>query len=116
MSTSPAPIDIREARAQRVWLTDDALVVELVDGRTISVPVTWYPRLAHGTHGERAHWRLIGDGEGIHWPDLDEDLTVAGLLEGKRSGESPTSLKKWLSGRKPAGKKEARKPSRLTRR
>lgn len=100
MSTSPSPIDISEARAQRVSLTEDALVVDLVDGRTITVPLTWYPRLAHGNHAERAHWRLIGEGEGIHWPDLDEDISVEGLLAGRRSGETQASLRRWFETRK----------------
>lgn len=100
MSTSPSPIDISEARAQRVSLTDDTLVVELVDGRTITVPLTWYPRLAHGSQAERAHWRLIGEGEGIHWPELDEDISVEGLLAGRRSGETQASLRRWFESRK----------------
>ena len=100
MSTSPSPIEISQARAQRVSLTEDALVVELVDGRTITVPLTWYPRLAHGTLAERAHWRLIGEGEGIHWPDVDEDISVEGLLAGRRSGETQASLRRWLETRK----------------
>ena len=100
MSTSPSPIEISQARAQHVSLTDDALVVELVDGRTITVPLTWYPRLAHGTPAERANWRLIGEGEGIHWPDVDEDISVEGLLAGRRSGETQASLGRWLENRK----------------
>jgi hypothetical protein len=68
--------ELRAARAQHVAVTDDALVVDLVDGRTVSVPVSWYPRLAHGTPSERANWRLIGRGEGIHWPELDEDISA----------------------------------------
>lgn len=99
MSTSPSPIDLSQARAQHVSLTEDALVVELIDGRTITVPLTWYPRLAHGTHTERAHWRLIGEGEGLHWPDLDEDISVEGLLAGRRSGETQASLRRWFEGR-----------------
>jgi hypothetical protein len=83
-----------------VSVTEDSLVVELVDGRTVTVPVTWYPRLAHGTSAERANWRFIGDGEGIHWPDLDEDISVEGLLAGRRSGESAPSLRWWLESRK----------------
>jgi hypothetical protein len=82
--------------AQRVTLTEDALVVDLADGRTVSVPLLWYPRLAHGTPAERANWRLIGPGEGIHWPDLDEDISVASLLAGRPSGETQDSLRKWL--------------------
>ena len=102
MSTSPLPNRVQEARARRVSVADDVLSVELVDGRTISVPVEWYPRLAHGNAAEQNHWRLIGDGEGIHWPDLDEDISVEGLLAGRRSGESQTSVRGWLERRRPA--------------
>lgn len=100
MSTSPLQSDVTEARAQRVSVTADTLVVDLVDGRTISVPLAWYPRLAHGTPAERAHWRFIGDGEGIHWPDLDEDISIEGLLAGRRSGETQASLGRWLESRR----------------
>ncbi|MBI2186152.1 MAG: DUF2442 domain-containing protein [Acidobacteria bacterium] len=99
MNTSSTPTDIAEARAQRVSVTDDSLVVDLLDGRIISVPLAWYPRLAHGTPAERSHWRFIGDGEGIHWPDLDEDISVEGLLAGRRSGETQESLRRWLERR-----------------
>jgi hypothetical protein len=109
-------VDIQEARAQSVSVSDEALSVDLVDGRTVIVPLVWFPRLWHGSKEERNNFEIFGDGAYLHWPDLDEDLTVAGLLEGKRSGESPASLKKWLSSRKPASKKQARKPSRRTRR
>jgi hypothetical protein len=101
MSTLLPLNDISEARAQHVSVTEDALAVELVDGRTITVPLTWYPRLVHGSPGEREHWRLIGEGEGIHWPDLDEDIHVEGLLAGRRSGETQASLRRWLNGRAP---------------
>lgn len=100
MSTSPLPSDLAEARALRVSLTEDALAVELVDGRTVTVPVTWYPRLAHGSLAERGNWRLIGEGEGIHWPDLDEDISIEGVLAGRRSGETQASLRRWLQSRK----------------
>ena len=100
MSTSTSPIETAEARAQRVKLTDDVLIVDLLDGRTIAVPLTWYPRLAHGSEAERAHWRLIGEGEGIHWPDLDEDVSVEGLLAGRRSGETQFSLRRWFESRR----------------
>ena len=93
-------IEIQEARVKSVTVSDDALTVDLVDGRTIIVPLVWYPRLWHGTPDERNHFEIIGDGMYIHWPELDEDLTVAGLLAGRRSGESPQSLKKWLEARK----------------
>jgi hypothetical protein len=85
--------------AQAVRVTDCELTVELDDGRTISVPIVWYPRLAHGTPEELAHWELNGPGLGIHWPDLDEDISVRGLLLGRKSGESQRSLKRWLESR-----------------
>lgn len=97
------PIEHWPPLAQHVTLTDDALVVELVDGRTILVPLAWYPRLVHGTVAERAHWRLIGRGEGIHWPDLDEDISVENLLAGAGSGESQRSFRRWLESRAPTG-------------
>lgn len=93
-------IEIPEAHAQGVEVRTDSLFVELVDGRTITAPLTWYPRLWHGNERERAHFEIIGDGAYIHWPYLDEDLTVAGILAGRRSNESPASLKKWLASRK----------------
>jgi hypothetical protein len=101
MTTSPA--DLRAVLAQDVRVTDDALVVELLDGRTLSVPLAWYPRLAHGTVAERANWRFIGRGDGIHWPQLDEDISVEDLLAGRRSGETQASLQRWLQARKAAG-------------
>jgi uncharacterized protein DUF2442 len=85
-----------------VTLTNEALTVELVDGRVLSVPLVWYPRLAHATPEERSRWRFIGRGMGIHWPDLDEDISVANLLAGKPSGESQRSLKRWLELRRGA--------------
>src|ERR1051325_3786559 len=92
-------IEIQEARAQAVALTDDALTVDLADGRTIIVPLVWFPRLWHATPQERNRFDIFGGGAYIRWPDLDEDLTLAGLLEGRRSGESSQSLKKWLDRR-----------------
>ena len=86
-------------RAFGLSVTDEALTVDLLDGRRISVPLGWYPRLLHGTPAERAHWRLIQGGEGIHWPYLDEDISVESLILGRPSGESQTSLERWLSGR-----------------
>ena len=80
-------------------VTDDTLTVDLDDGRTISVPIGWYPRLAYGTAAERAHYQISGSGYGIHWPDLDEDVGVEGLRPGKRSGESRTSFARWLESR-----------------
>jgi uncharacterized protein DUF2442 len=96
-------IELREAVAQSLSVTEDALVVDLTDGRTITVPIAWFPRLAHGTEQERVNWRLIGKGEGIHWPDLDEDISVESLLAGRRSGETQDSLRRWLDGRRAKG-------------
>lgn len=85
--------------AENVVVADDTLSVDLRDGRTISVPLAWFPRLLHSTPEERRNWRLIGKGQGIHWEDLDEDISVQGLLTGKHSGESQASFKKWLNSR-----------------
>lgn len=85
--------------AEDVKVTHDALKVDLNDGRTISVPLTWYPRLLHATLKERENWRLTGAGRGVHWPDIDEDIGVEGLLAGHSSGESQTSFEKWLQER-----------------
>ena len=101
MTTSPT--ELRPVLAQDVRITPDVLIVELVDGRTLTVPVAWYPRLAHGTEAERNNWRLIGRGDGIHWPALDEDIAVEDLLAGRRSGETDASLRRWLEARKAAG-------------
>jgi hypothetical protein len=91
---------IREAQAQRLTVTEDSLTVDLVDGRTIAVPLAWFPRLAHAKPEERANWHLIGRGSGIHWPDIDEDISVESLLAGRRSAESPESLERWLTQRR----------------
>ena len=88
-----------DVRAQKVVVTADSLTVDLNDGRSISVPLAWYPRLLHGAPEERNNWRLIGNSEGIHWPDLDEDISVENLLSGKPSGESQDSFKNWLKRR-----------------
>lgn len=85
--------------AVQVHVNDDTLSVELSDGRAISLPLSWFPRLSHGTADERNKWRLIAGGRGIHWTDLDEDISVENLLAGKPSGESQTSFKKWLDSR-----------------
>ena len=93
-------VETQEPRAQEVRVDEEALTVDLVDGRTLIVPLVWFPRLWHGTPEERRNFEVFGDGAFIHWPDLDEDLSVAGLLSGLRSGESPGSLKKWLDARR----------------
>jgi len=97
-------VERRIATAQYVTVTEDALIFDLADGRTVSVPLAWYPRLWHGTPEERNNWRLIGKGEGIHWPALDEDLSVENLVFGQPSGESQRSFKRWLENRAARGK------------
>jgi Protein of unknown function (DUF2442) len=92
-------LDKAASRATAVRLTDDSLVVDLADGRTVSVPLAWYPRLLEGSPHERAHHRFIGEGEGIHWPDLDEDISVENILAGKASGEGSKSFERWLKSR-----------------
>jgi hypothetical protein len=92
---SSSNIDLRVSRIIDVKVTDDTLSVELEDGRTISVPLAWYPRLRYGAADERLSWHLIGGGEGIHWPALDEDVSLEDLILGRRSGESLSSLKQW---------------------
>jgi hypothetical protein len=104
MSISTVEIDV--PLALDVSISRDALSVDLSDGRTIAVPLAWFPRLQHATAAERKKWRLIGKGQGIHWPDIDEDISIEGLLAGKPSSESQTSLEKWLRKRK------SRRPAR----
>lgn len=98
MTTSAAETTTPLATA--VALTDDTLTVDLNDGRTVSVPLAWYPRLVHATSDERGNWRLVAQGEGIHWPDVEEDISVASLVAGRPSGESAASLQRWLAERK----------------
>jgi hypothetical protein len=92
-------VETHTPMAASVQVAGDSVSVSLSDGRTISVPIAWYPRLAHGTAAERDQWRLIGDGRGIRWPRLDEDISVENLLAGKPSAESQTSFKRWLDQR-----------------
>jgi hypothetical protein len=98
--------EITAPAVENVGITDDTLSVELSDGRTISVPLAWFPRLLHASKEERGHWRLIGRGQGIHWERIDEDISVENLIVGRPSGESQVSFKKWL----------AKRSSRLTKR
>src|SRR3990172_7299634 len=102
MSRSPvhiSAIEMESLIAENVTVSDSTLRVDLSDGRSISAPLAWYPRLLRATPAERKRWRLIGRGLGIHWTDLDEDISVEGLLAGKRSGESQASFGKWLAKR-----------------
>lgn len=97
MRTSAVEMELPNALDVKV--ADETLIVDLSDGRTISVPLAWYPRLLHATPEERKNWRLIGRGHGIHWEDIDEDISVEGLLAGRPSGESQASFKRWLKVR-----------------
>lgn len=106
MPSSAPEVDTPRVAAVTFTARGTRLTVELDDGRVISVPVAWYPRLQHGTPRERNRWELIGVGGGVHWPLLDEDISVEHLLGGRRSRESPKSFERWLSAR----------PSRATRR
>ncbi len=108
---SSAVVEIREAFATRVEVSADTLSVDLADGRTIAAPLAWYPRLAHATAEERASWRLIAGSRGIHWPALDEDISVANLLAGQPSAESQSSFKKWLASRSKASRGKRRSGS-----
>lgn len=94
--THSVAVTLTLARIVDVTVTDDTLSVDLEDGRTISVPIGWYPRLAHGTPTERVNFQISGAGYGTYWPDLDEDIGVEGLLLGKKSAESPSSFRQWL--------------------
>ncbi len=91
--------ELQKTKVTEVQVTEDTLTVDLADGRTVAVPVEWFPRLAHGTPQELSNWRLIGRGAGIHWPDLDEDISLDNLLLGQPSGESQKSLQRWLATR-----------------
>lgn len=88
-----------EPTAVSITVTDEKLVVDLADGRSLVIPLEWYPRLATGSIKEQQNWQLLGDGYAIEWPDLDEHIGVEGLLAGKRSGESKKSFNRWLSSR-----------------
>jgi len=110
MSISAVEIEIPLALS--VKITTDTLRVDLSDGRTISVPVGWYPRLAHASAEERKQWRLIAQGRGIHWESIDEDISVEGLIAGRPSGESQSSFKRWLAARATPTRKAGARRSR----
>ena len=99
MSTSMVEIEV--PNAESVTVTEDTLSVDLSDGRTISVPLAWFPRLLQASQEERKNWKLIGKGHGVNWHDIDEDISVENLLAGRPSGESQTSFKKWITDRFP---------------
>ena len=92
-------IERETPKAEEVKITNDSLIVNLSDGRTITAPLEWFPRLVYAAPEERNNWRLIGRGHGIHWEDVDEDISIEGLLAGRPSGESQASFKKWMNQR-----------------
>jgi len=110
---STLTLEIKNLRATAVRLDARVLAVELSDSRSLSVPLAWFPRLLAGTRRECANWRLIGGGEGIHWPDLDEDISVEALLAGRGSMESRASLTRWLRSRQKRLSKRSGRPGRL---
>ena len=101
MTTSA--VEMTAPAAIAIAITEDTLTADLMDGRTISVPLDWYPRLVYGVPEERDNWEIHAGGRHIHWPDLDEDISVEGLLTGRRSGESPRSLQRWLEAKQEGG-------------
>lgn len=96
---STLTIDYESVKATNVRLSEDTITVDLEDGRTVSAPLAWYPRLMYANKKEKDNWRFIGNGYGIHWEDIDEDISIDNLLMGKASGESQQSFKKWLESR-----------------
>lgn len=102
-----------EPLAATVVVVDDTLTVKLQDGRVVGVPISWYPRLLHGTERERSNWRIMGGGIGIEWPDLDEHLSVSGLLNGKKSAETRRSVERWLAKREPRSEAGPRPADRV---
>ena len=105
-------VEISWPVAETVTVTEDTLTVDLSDGRSLSMPLAWFPRLVHATPVERRGWRLIGRGHGIHWEKLDEDISVEGLLAGRPSGESQASFKKWLLTRRSSGARRSPRRAR----
>jgi hypothetical protein len=108
-------LGLATAIASNVRITETALIVDLTDGRRVSVPLAWYPRLAEARPAERRRWELIGPGIGIHWPELDEDISIEALLLGERSGESAASLRRWRSTRGRPANQPLQPTSRIQR-
>jgi len=113
---SISAVEIEVPLAQKVMVTDYTLSVDLSDGRSISVPLAWFPRLQHASSAERKRWHLIGKGTGVHWEDIDEDISVEGLLAGQPSGESQLSFKRWLGTHSPRRPKRSSGHRKSTRR
>ena len=100
MNGTHSAVALALPRIVGIAIDDDTLSVDLEDGRTVSVPIGWYPRLAYGTPPERGSFQISGAGYGIHWPELDEDIGVEGLVLGRKSAESPASFERWLQRRR----------------
>jgi hypothetical protein len=113
---SSSRIKDQQPQVEELSFTNDTIGISLVDGRMLVVPLAWYPRLRHASAEERSNYEIFGEGEYIHWPDLDEDLTVTGLLEGRRSAESATSLRRWLASRKATPRTKPQKRAKSVRR
>lgn len=114
--TNTSVVEVASPLACGLSVSEDTLTVNLTDGRSISVPLAWFPRLLHATSRERRRWRLIGRGQGIHWPDVEEDISVSGLLAGRRSFESRGSFSSWLAKRTKRLTKRSPKRGRPRRR
>ena len=93
------PVEATSPTAPHIIVTAEELTAELYDGRIISVPLAWYPRLTYATQQERENWEFIGMGQGLRWPDLDEDISIEGLIAGRKSGESARSFQRWLEAK-----------------
>ncbi|ASC73683.1 hypothetical protein XM38_046550 [Halomicronema hongdechloris C2206] len=102
-----------EPLALQVSVTDKNLIVDLVDGRSLIVPLSWYPRLLQASQKERQNWQLLGDGYAIEWVDLDEHIGIEGLLAGRKSGESNNSFERWLATRGTSSQNEQAKNSNV---
>jgi hypothetical protein len=107
-------LEIKDLRATDARIDEDCLTVDLSDGRSLSVPLAWFPRLLAGNRRERTRWRLIGNGEGLHWPDLDEDVSLEALLAGRGSMESQRSIAAWLESRRKSRRTTEAKNKRKT--
>lgn len=99
LETEPIAVGVAVENAQ--------LILTLADGRTLAIPLEWYPRLRLGTDTERNNWNLLGQGEAIEWPDLDEHIGVSSLVAGRRSGESKASQLRWMNARRKGESKSA---------
>src|SRR5487761_2770162 len=97
MTASSLELDVPPVADVRVG--PRRLYFHLTDGRTVSAPTDWFPRLAHGSVRERRNWEIVGAGFGVHWPELDEDISVENLLRGQRSVEHERSFRSWLESR-----------------